>query len=70
MNPRISVLLINLNNLDYTKNCFEYLVRQDALFNLKIVDQNSNEIGTKEYYYYGGQSATARSSGLYWPISS
>ena len=52
MSPRISVLLINLNNLEYTKNCFEYLVRQDILFNLKIIDQNSNENGTQEYYNY------------------
>ncbi len=52
MEPRVSVLLINLNNLDYTKNCFEYLVRQDILFNLKIVDQNSSEKGTQEYYNY------------------
>lgn len=49
MNPRISVLVVNLNNLDYTKNCINDLLNQDTLFNLTIIDQNSSEEGTSKY---------------------
>jgi len=49
MNPRISVLVVNLNNLDYTKNCVSDLLNQDILFNLTIIDQNSSEEGTSQY---------------------
>lgn len=50
MNKIISVLIINLNNLNYTKDCIKDLMKQDCNFNLMIVDQNSNEEGTKEYF--------------------
>lgn len=46
----ISVLIVNLNNLIYTKNCIDDLKSQDCDFNLTLVDQNSSENGTKEYY--------------------
>lgn len=49
MNSRISVLVVNLNNLDYTKNCINDLLNQDTLFNLTIIDQNSSEEGTSKY---------------------
>jgi GT2 family glycosyltransferase len=44
------VLVININNLEYTKNCILDLIQQDTSFDLTIIDQNSNESGTKEYY--------------------
>lgn len=45
----ISVLVVNLNNLQFTKDCISDLMLQDCEFNLTIVDQNSSEEGTKEY---------------------
>ena len=50
MSTKISVLLVNLNNLDYTKQCLEDLLLQDIVFNLRLVDQNSSESGTKEFF--------------------
>ena len=49
MITRISVLIVNLNNLEFTKECVLDLLNQDIIFNLRIVDQNSSEGGTKEY---------------------
>ena len=46
----ISVLVVNLNNLEYTKNCINDLLKQDCNFDLTIVDQNSSESGTTEYF--------------------
>ena len=46
----ISVLVVNLNNLEFTKNCVDDLRLQDCEFNLTLVDQNSNEEGTLEYF--------------------
>lgn len=46
---KISVLVVNLNNLEYTKGCINDLLNQDCDFNLTIVDQNSTEKGTIEY---------------------
>lgn len=45
----ISVLVVNLNNLEFTKKCVADLMSQDCEFSLTIVDQNSSEEGTKEY---------------------
>jgi ubiquinone/menaquinone biosynthesis C-methylase UbiE len=45
----ISVLVVNLNNLQFTKDCVSDLMSQDCEFNLTIIDQNSSEEGTKEY---------------------
>jgi SAM-dependent methyltransferase len=50
MKTKISVLLVNLNNLSYTKQCLENLLLQDIVFNLRLVDQNSSETGTKEFF--------------------
>lgn len=50
MNKIISILIVNLNNLEYTKDCINDLIKQDCSFNLMIVDQNSTENGTKEYF--------------------
>jgi hypothetical protein len=50
MTVKISILLVNLNNLEYTKQCLEDLLSQDIVFNLRLVDQNSTEIGTKEFF--------------------
>ena len=46
---KISVLLVNLNNLSYTKQCIEDLMKQDVEFNLRLVDQNSSEEGTNDF---------------------
>jgi ubiquinone/menaquinone biosynthesis C-methylase UbiE len=50
MDTNISVLLVNLNNLDFTKQCLEDLLNQDTVFNLRLIDQNSSESGTKEFF--------------------
>ena len=50
MSTKISVLLVNLNNLEYTKQCLEDLLLQDIVFNLRLIDQNSSESGTKEFF--------------------
>lgn len=49
MSVRISVLVVNLNNLSFSKQCIDDLLQQDIKFNLRIIDQNSDEIGTKEF---------------------
>lgn len=45
-----SILVVNLNNLEYTKNCIEDLKKQDYPFNLTVIDQNSYELDTKSYF--------------------
>ena len=50
MDIKISVLLVNLNNLDYTKQCLDDLLNQDIVFNLRLIDQNSSELGTNEFF--------------------
>ena len=50
MSAKISVLVVNLNNLLYTKQCLDDLLNQDIVFNLRLVDQNSSETGTKEFF--------------------
>ena len=50
MSAKISVLVVNLNNLSYTKQCLGDLLNQDIVFNLRLVDQNSSELGTKEFF--------------------
>lgn len=45
----IRVLVVNLNNKEYTKNCVNYLLNQTySNFKVVVVDQNSSEDGTKE----------------------
>jgi GT2 family glycosyltransferase/ubiquinone/menaquinone biosynthesis C-methylase UbiE len=46
----ISVLVVNLNNLEYTKNCISDLLCQDSEFKLTVLDQNSSEDGSGEYF--------------------
>lgn len=48
---KISVLVININNLDYTKNLVKDLERQTYPFELTVVDQGSTELGTSEFLY-------------------
>jgi GT2 family glycosyltransferase len=50
MSVEISVLVVNLNNLLYTKQCIEDLLNQDVEFNLRLVDQNSSEEGTNDFF--------------------
>jgi glycosyltransferase involved in cell wall biosynthesis len=45
----ISVLVVNLNNLEYTKNCICDLLNQDIDSNITLIDQGSTEDGTSEY---------------------
>ena len=47
---KISILLVNLNNLEYTKECLNDLLNQDIVFNLRLIDQNSSEFGTKDFF--------------------
>jgi GT2 family glycosyltransferase len=47
---KISILLVNLNNLEYTKDCLNDLLNQDIVFNLRLIDQNSSEFGTKDFF--------------------
>ena len=46
----VGVLIVNYNNLEYTRNCVSDLSKQiNNNFQLWVVDQNSNERGTKDY---------------------
>jgi GT2 family glycosyltransferase len=46
----IRILVVNLNNKEYTKNCVNNLLSQTyENFKLTIVDQNSSEEGTQEF---------------------
>lgn len=45
----ISVLVINLNNFQLTKDCIDDLMCQSIDFNLTVIDQNSTEEGTYEF---------------------
>lgn len=46
----LDILIVNLNGLELTKNCVSDLLNQiNQNFTLTIVDQNSTELGTKEY---------------------
>ena len=48
---KIRVLVVNLNNKQYTLNCVNNLLSQTYKdFKITIVDQNSNEVGTKELF--------------------
>jgi hypothetical protein len=50
MKTRISILVINLNTLEFTKQCIKDLLEQSIPFNLTIIDQNSHEIGTWDFF--------------------
>lgn len=46
----VGVLIVNLNNLQLTKNCINSLKKQlNTNFNIYLFDQNSDEIDTGEY---------------------
>lgn len=45
----IAVLVVNINNLAYTRNVINDLLIQDCEFKLTVVDQGSTEINTREY---------------------
>jgi len=46
----LSILIVNYNNLTLTKDCINDLNNQiNKNFKLYLVDQNSDELGTKEY---------------------
>jgi GT2 family glycosyltransferase len=46
---KIRVLVINLNNINYTKNCINLLLKQNFnKFEITLFDQNSIENGTEE----------------------
>lgn len=47
---KLRVLVLNLNNLDFTKQCIRGLLTQNTKdFNITIVDQGSTEFGTLDY---------------------
>ena len=47
---KIAILIVNLNNIEYTKKCINSLNNQtNKNFKVFLVDQNSDEIGTSEY---------------------
>lgn len=49
-NKNISVLVVNINNLEYTKNCITDLLSQTYKdFNITLIDQGSTEVGTTDY---------------------
>ena len=45
----MDIQIININNLQYTKNLIDDLFKQTAEFHLTLVDQGSNEKGTNKY---------------------
>jgi GT2 family glycosyltransferase len=47
---RTHVLVVNLNSLNFIKNCMSDLLKQDCNFKITIVDQASTEEGIHEYY--------------------
>ena len=48
---KLRVLVVNLDNIVYTRNCINNLLQQDHTnFNITVVDQNSKELGTTEYF--------------------
>src|ERR1035437_9778184 len=49
-NNMIGVLIVNLNNLELTKNCIDTLQKQiNQNFKIYLFDQNSDEKGTPEF---------------------
>lgn len=47
---KLSVLIVNINNLAYTKSCLGDLSRQDSRdFSITLVDQGSTEPGTEDF---------------------
>jgi hypothetical protein len=47
---KIGILIVNYNNLDFTRNCVSDIMNQiNQNFDLWVIDQNSNEIGTDDF---------------------
>lgn len=46
---KMGIQIVNINNLEYTKNVVSDLFRQTMPFDLTIIDQNSTEEGTDEF---------------------
>lgn len=47
---KVKVLVINLDNIDFTRDCLEDLSKQTTTdFEVVLVDQNSSESGTSEF---------------------
>jgi len=46
----MNILIININRLGMTRNLVNDLVLQTAPYKLRLVDQNSSEKGTREYF--------------------
>jgi GT2 family glycosyltransferase len=50
-NINLRILIVNLNNKNFTKNCLLYLLKQTYTnFKITVVDQNSYEVDTKEIF--------------------
>ena len=48
----LRVFVLNLNNLDYTKQCIDDLLSQDTLdFKITLIDQGSTEAGTSGFLH-------------------
>jgi len=47
----LNILIVNINNLEYTKNLIDDLLCQTVRPKIFLVDQGSTEEGTREYLY-------------------
>ena len=48
---KLGIVVVNYNNLDYTKNCVDDLRKQiNQNFELWVIDQDSTEVDTDEYF--------------------
>lgn len=47
---KIDILIVNLNNIGFTKSLLGDLLRQTHPFSLTLIDNASEEIGTKEFF--------------------
>lgn len=49
----LGILIVNLNNLQYTKDCIsDILLQNNNNYHITLIDQNSSENGTLEYLEY------------------
>lgn len=46
---KLSILVVNINNLWHTQNLVDDLLQQTAPFFLTVIDQDSTEEGTAEF---------------------
>lgn len=50
MSLSLHILIVNLNNLEFTRSCINDLLNQDTKdFKITLIDQNSSETGTQEF---------------------